>query len=141
MDGRILATMNDTSDKPVLKSDTVDSYISEFQRRYHDFEQARQAELRHMKHDFVARLFGDHVVLGDKVSYDCMLQGMLKDDERDKLETDPGFTKAWRIFVDLCWLKKQLVRAALLLGAIIFVLVAVVLVFFALPYVAGPNAK
>jgi heme/copper-type cytochrome/quinol oxidase subunit 2 len=37
--------------------------------------------------------------------------------------------------------KKQLVRAALLLGAIIFVLVAVVLVFFAIPYVAGPNAK
>jgi hypothetical protein len=94
-----------------------------------------------MKHDFVARLFGDHVVLGDKVSYDCMLQGMLKEDERDKLETDPGFTKAWRIFVDICWLKKQLARAALILGAIIFVLVAVVLVFFALPYVAGPNAK
>ena len=94
-----------------------------------------------MKHDFVTRLFGDYVVLGDKVTYDCMLQGMLKDDERDKLETDPGFTKAWRIFVDLCWLRKQFVRAALLLGAIIFVLVAVVLVFLALPYVAGPNAK
>lgn len=133
--------MNDAPDRSAPKPDTADLYVSEFQRRFHDFEQARQAELRHMKHDFVARLFGDHVVLGDKVSYDCMLQGMLKDDERDKLETDPGFTKAWRIFVDLCWLKKQFVRAALLLGAIIFVLVAVVLVFFALPYVAGPNAK
>jgi len=94
-----------------------------------------------MKHDFVARMFGDYVALGDKSTYDCMMRGMLKEDERDKLETDPRFTKAWRIFVDLCWLKKQLVRAALLLGAIIFVLVAVVLVFFALPYVAGPNAK
>jgi hypothetical protein len=133
--------MNDPSDKSASKPDTVDAYISEFQRRFHDFEQARQAELRHMKHDFVARLFGDYVALGDKVTYDCMLQGMLKDDERDKLETDPRFTKAWRIFVDLCWLKKQLARAALILGAIIFVLVAVVLVFFALPYVAGPNAK
>lgn len=133
--------MNDASDKPASKSDTVDSYISEFQRRFHDFERARQAELRHMKHDFVARLFSDHVALGDKPTYDCMLQGMLKDDERDKLETDPGFTKAWRIFVDLCWLKKQLARAALVLGAIIFVLVAVVLVFFALPYVADPNAR
>jgi hypothetical protein len=133
--------MSEVSDKPGSTSDSVDSYVSEFQRRFHDFERARHAELRHMKHDFVARLFGDHVVLGDKVSYDCMLQGMLKEDERDKLETDPGFTKAWRIFVDICWLKKQLARAALILGAIIFVLVAVVLVFFALPYVAGPNAK
>jgi hypothetical protein len=133
--------MNQQPDKSAGKPDTVDSYVSEFQRRFHDFERARQAELRHMKHDFLARLFGDHVALGDKVNYDCMLQGMLKDDERDKLETDPGFTKAWRIFVDLCWLKKQLARTALIVGAIIFLLVAVVLVFFALPYVAGPNAK
>lgn len=133
--------MNDASDKSAANTDIVNVYVSEFQRRFHDFERARQAELRHMKHDFVARLFGDHVALGDKVTYDCMLQGMLKDDERDKLETDPRFTKAWRIFVDLCWLKKQLARTALILGAIIFVLVAVVLVFVALPYVAGPNAR
>jgi hypothetical protein len=133
--------MNQQPDKSVSKPDTVDFYVSEFQRRFHDFEQARQAELRHMKHDFVARMFSDHVALGDKPTYDCMLQGMLNENERDKLEIDPGFTKAWRIFVDLCWLKKQLVRAAIMLGAIIFVLAAVVLVFFALPYVAGPNAK
>jgi hypothetical protein len=133
--------MNQPPDKSVSKSDSVDFYVSEFQRRFHDFEQARQAELRHMKHDFVARLFSDHVALGDKPTYDCMLQGMLNENERDKLEIDPGFTKAWRIFVDLCWLKKQLVRAALILGAIIFVLVAVVLAFLAIPYVAGPNAR
>jgi hypothetical protein len=133
--------MNQQPDKSVSKPDTVDFYVSEFQRRFHDFERARQAELRHMKHDFVARMFSDHVALGDKPTYDCMLQGMLNENERDKLQTDPGFTKAWRIFVDLCWLKKQLVRAAIMLGAIIFVLAAVVLVFFALPYVAGPNAK
>ncbi|MGO9245300.1 MAG: hypothetical protein ACLP0A_07510 [Verrucomicrobiia bacterium] len=133
--------MNDAPDKSPSNPDTVDFYVSEFQGRFQDFERARQAELRHMKHDFVARMFSDYVALGDKSTYDSMMQGMLKDDERDKLETDPRFTKAWRIFVDLCWLKKQFVRAALLLGAIIFVLVAVVLVFFALPYVAGPNAK
>ncbi|MGA2604127.1 MAG: hypothetical protein ABSG14_07855 [Verrucomicrobiia bacterium] len=133
--------MNQPPDKSVSKSDSVDFYVSEFQRRFHDFEQARQAELRHMKHDFVARMFSDHVALGDKPTYDCMLQGMLNENERDKLEIDPGFTKAWRIFVDLCWLKKQLVRAALMLGAIIFVLVAVVLAFLAIPYVAGPNAR
>jgi hypothetical protein len=133
--------MNDAPDKSASKHDPVDFYVSEFQRRYRHFEESRQAELRHMKHDFVARLFSDHVALGDKSTYDSMMRAMLKEDERDKLETDPRFTKAWRIFVDLCWLKKQFVRAALLLGAIIFVLVAVVLVFFALPYVAGPNAK
>jgi hypothetical protein len=133
--------MNQQPDDSAAKPDAVDLYVSEFQRRFHDFEQARQAELRHMKHDFVARLFSDHVALGDKPTYDYMLQGMLNDRERDKLETDPGFTKAWRIFVDLCWLKKRLVRAALLLGAIIFVLAAAALAFLAIPYVAGPNAK
>jgi hypothetical protein len=133
--------MNQQPDKSVSQPDTVDFYVSEFQRRFHDFERARQAELRHMKHDFIARMFSDYVVLGDKPTYDCMLQGMLKDDERDKLETDPGFTKAWRIFVDLCWLKKQMSRAALILGAIIFVLAAAVLLVLALPYLAGPKAK
>jgi hypothetical protein len=133
--------MNEPSGKSGSKPDTVNFYVGEFQRRFVDFERARQEELRHMKHDFVARIFSDHVALGDKPTYDCMLQGILKDKERELLETDARFTKAWRIFVDLCWLKKQLARAALILGAIIFVLVAVVLVFFAIPYVAGPNAK
>ena len=133
--------MTKSSDKVESKPDPVSFYVGEFQRRYHGFERARQAELRHMKHDFVARLFSDHVILGDKPSYDCMLQAILKDDEREKLETDPGFTKAWRIFVDLCWLKKRLARAAMILGGIILVLVIVVLVFLALPYVAGPGQR
>jgi hypothetical protein len=133
--------MNELPDISGSKPDTVNFYVGEFQRRFGDFERSRQEELRHMKHDFVARIFTDHVALGDKPTYDCMLQGILKDNERELLETDPRFTKAWRIFVDLCWLKKQLARAAIILGAIIFALVAVVLVFLALPYVAGPNAK
>src|SRR5271169_3662484 len=98
------------------QADTVSLWVGEFQRRLHDFEQARQEELRHLRHDFIARLIGDHIVLGDKPSYDCMLQGMLKEDERERLETDPGFTRAWRIFVDLCWLKRQLLRAGLIIG-------------------------
>jgi len=128
--------MNEPTAKPGSKPDTVNFYVSEFQRRFHGFEQARHQELRHMKHDFVARLLTDHIVIGHKTTYDCMLQGILKEDERERLETDPRFTKAWRIFVDLCWLKKQLARAALILGSIILVLVTVVLVFLALPYVA-----
>jgi hypothetical protein len=128
--------MNETTEKSESKPDMVNFYVGEFQRRFHGFEKARHEELRHMHHDFVARLFTDHIVIGDKTTYDCMLQGILKEDERELLETDPGFTKAWRIFVDLCWLKKQLARAALILGSIIVLLVTVVLAFFALPYVA-----
>jgi hypothetical protein len=130
--------MNKPPGKARTPPDTVSYYVDEFQRRFPDFERARQAELRHMKHDFVARLLSDHVALGDKPTYDCMLQAILKDDERDRLETDPRFTEAWRIFVDLCWLKKRLARAAMILGGIILILAAVVLVFLALPYVAGP---
>src|SRR5436309_724808 len=121
--------MNDQPDKPGSKPDTVNFYVGEFQRRFTGFEQARHEELRHMKHDFVARILTDHIVIGDKTTYDCMLQGILKEDERERLETDPRFTKAWRIFVDLCWLKKQLGRAALILGSIALLLVLVVLVF------------
>jgi hypothetical protein len=128
--------MSPPSDKPGSKPDTVNFYVGEFQRRFHGFEQARHEELRHMNHDFVARMLTDHIVIGDKSTYDCMLQGILKENERELLETDPRFTKAWRIFVDLCWLKKQLARAALILGSIIVLLVTVVLIFFAMPYVA-----
>lgn len=133
--------MNEQPDRPGSKPDTVSFYVGEFQRRFSDFEQARQEELRHLKHDFISRMFSDHIVLGNKTTYDCMLQGILKENERDRLETDPRFTKAWRIFVDLCWLKKQLARAAIVLGGIILVLMTVLLVFFALPYVAGPAKK
>jgi hypothetical protein len=133
--------MNASMDKPDPQTETVGLYVGEFQRRFHGFEQVRQEELRDLRHDFIARMIGDHIVLGDKPSYDCMLQGMLKEDERERLETDPGFTKAWRIFVDLCWLKRQLLHAALVIGAIILALLILVGCFFALPYVADPNHK
>jgi hypothetical protein len=133
--------MNTPADNSDSQVEMVDRYVGEFQRRLHDFEQARQEELRHLRHDFIARLIGDHIVIGDKPSYDCMLQGMLKEDERERLETDPGFTKAWRIFVDLCWLKRQLFRVALVVGAIILSLLLVVACFLALPYLANPNHK
>ena len=131
--------MNPSPGKSDSPTDAVSLYVEEFQRRFRDFERARQEELRHMRHDFIVRMIGDHVLLGDKFSYDCMLQGMLKEDERERLETDPGFTRAWCIFIDLCWLKRQLLRAALVIGGIILVLLAALLCFFALPYVAGPG--
>jgi hypothetical protein len=123
------------------QADRVSLYMDEFQRRRHDFEQGRQEDLRHLRHDFIARIIADQIVLGDKPSYDCMLQGMLKEDERDLLKTDPGFTRAWRIFVDLCWAKRQRLRAAMMVGGIILFLLFVALCIFALPYVAGPAGR
>jgi hypothetical protein len=124
--------------KSAPPTDTVSLYVEEFQRRFVDFERARQEELRHMRHDFVVRLIGDHLILGDKSSYDSMLQGMLKPAERERLEIDPQLTKAWRIFIDLCWLKRKLLRAGLIVGGIVLLLAAVVLCWLALPYLAGP---
>jgi hypothetical protein len=65
----------------------------------------------------------------------------LKEDERDLLKTDPGFTRAWRIFVDLCWAKRQRLRAAMMVGGIVLFLLFVALCIFALPYVAGPDGR
>jgi len=133
--------MDPSPAKSASPPDAVSRYVEEFQRRFRDFERARQEELRHMRHDFIVRAIGDHILLGDKVSYDCMLQGMLKEDERERLEIYLHFTRAWRIFVDLCWLKRQLLRLALIVGGILLVLLAALLCFFALPYVAGPGHK
>jgi hypothetical protein len=123
------------------QAETVSLWVREFRRRLPNFERARQEELRHLRQDFVERMIGDHIVLGDKSSYDCMLQEMLKEDERDLLRTDPGFTRAWRIFVDLGWAKRQRLRNALVLGGIIAVLLFVALCIFALPYLAGPGSR
>ena len=133
--------MNPALGKSDSPSDPVSLYVEEFQRRFRDFEQARHEELRYMRHDFILRMVGDHILLGDKVSYDCMLQGMLKEDERERLEIDPLFTRAWRIFIDLCWVKRQVLRAALVTGGIILVLLAAWLCVFALPYIADPRRR
>jgi hypothetical protein len=133
--------MSEPDPKPSSKPDTVSFYVDEFQKRFVEFERGRQEELRMLKHDFVARLFNDHVVLGDKQTYDALLQGMLNEQEQERLETDPHFTQAWRIFVDLCWLKKQLIRTALILGGIVVVMGIILFCIFALPHVAGPQGE
>lgn len=123
------------------KPDTVSLYVGEFQRRFVEFERGRQREMRVMKHDFVARLFTDHIVLGDKQTYDGMLQGILNDQEHERLETDPRFTRAWRIFVDLCWLRKQFARAGLILGAVLIILTIVLFLIWAFPYLTAPEHR
>jgi hypothetical protein len=127
--------------RPAQKPDTVSLYVREFQRRLPEFERGRRREQRAMKHDFVARFFTEHFVLGDKVTYDGLLQGMLNEQELERLERDPKFTRAWRIFVDLCWLKRQLTRAGLILGAIVLVFAVLLFLLFAIPQVAGPDRR
>jgi len=82
------------------RDDAAGALISNLQRRFVTFDRERREDLRQMKHDFIGQFITDHIVVGDKVSYDSMLQGMLTDDEHQLLTTDPQFTRAWRIFVD-----------------------------------------
>jgi hypothetical protein len=119
--------------------ETVSLYVTELQRRHAAFDRARRAELHALKHDFIAEFVTDHVVLGDKPTFDCMLQGLLTEAERQRLETDPKFTRAWRIFVDLCWTRKLLQRAALVVGGIVLVMAGIVFFVWALPHIAGPG--
>ena len=93
-----------------------------------------------MGHDVVSRLFQERVVFGEKNSYEAMLQMMLTGEERERLQRDAKFTRALRIFVDVCWTKKQIKkRAAMILFAIVVAMQLVLLFFQALPHVArGP---
>lgn len=133
--------MRESPSKSNPKPDTVSMYVGEFQRRFVEFERERQQEMRVMKHDFVARMFSDYVVFGNKRTYDGLLQGMLNDKEQELLETDPRFTRAWRIFVDMCWLKKQLARAALIIVAFVALLAILGFLVWAFPHIAAPQSR
>src|ERR1043166_8966044 len=102
------------------RDETVSLYVYQFQHRLPMFDRMQHEEMRAVKHDAVSRLFSDYMVFGAKSSYEALLRGMLSDEERQRLQIDPTFTRAWHLFVDLCWLKKQLVRAVLVVGLVIF---------------------
>jgi hypothetical protein len=122
-----------------MKDPALDAWIREFEKRFVEFERARQEEMLHLKHDFLSRMFSEYIVFGDKPTYDGRLQGILSEKELGLLETDPQFTRAWRIFVDLCWLRKQLTRAAMVVAAIVVVMLLALFCWWALPHVAGPK--
>jgi hypothetical protein len=134
--------MSRTPERPAAgEREAVDRYVREFQRRYPAWRHARREDARMMKYDVAANFFREHILFGEKTHYDADLQMLLSGPERERLQTDREFTQAWRIFVDLCWMKKQLARAALIFGGIIIVMVVVLLFFLALPYVAGPQGR
>ncbi len=121
------------------QDETINLYVSEFQRRYPEFERYRRQEGSGFKEDFVSRMFTDRIVRGDKIRFDSLLQGMLTEEEHARLETDPRFTKAWRIFVDLCWIRRQVLRSILMIGGILLVFGLLIGGYFALPYFSAPQ--
>ena len=87
----------------------------------------------------LGRLQAQHIVVGQKSGFESHLQGILTAAERDRLHSDADFTQAWQIFVDLCWIKKQLARAGMILAAIVVLMLVVLAVLWAIPKVAqGP---
>jgi hypothetical protein len=117
----------------------VNAWIAEFQRRLPAFEAQRRRAPPEVKQDFVSRFFAEHILLGDKSTLDGVLQGLLTDQEHAQLDMDREFTRAWRIFVDLCWVKKQFQRALWVLAGIILLFAVIIGLFLALPLLAGPG--
>ena len=124
---------------PLNLDETVNEYIRSFQRRYPAFDGDRRRDIGGIKQDALSRFFREYLALGDKVNFDAVLQGMLTDEEHARLETDPQFTKAWRIFVDLCWLKRQFRRTGFLVAGLLILAAAAFAVLVALPEAIGPH--
>ncbi len=112
----------------------TDRQIADFQRRYTDLERLKKRSRDTIKEDALSRMFTDRIVRGDKISYDSHLQGMLTDTEHARLETDPGFTKAWRMFVDRRWIKRQILRAVLMIAGILLVCGMLIGGYYILPW-------
>ncbi len=117
----------------------VNALIAEFQRRLPAFEEMRRRVPPEIKQDFVSRFFTEQILFGAKAHYDGELQGLLTDEEHARLDLDREFTQAWRIFVDLCWIKKQAKRAAFIFGGILLLFALVIGILAALPYLIGPG--
>ena len=123
----------DLVDQPQLSR-----YINDLQRRYPSYTRSRVDDI---KHDAFSRLFSEYMFMGSRTNFEDRLQNILTNAERQQLSADPTFTRAWQIFVDICWLKRKFTRLAILLGVIVGVLAIVFLVFLAAPLVIGPKAR
>lgn len=125
--------------RPTRDDKQVGVYVGQFRRRYAAFCRAHDDDLKEMSHDAMSRMFSEHIVHGRRSAFEQFLAGMLTEPERDRLNADPEFTLAWRIFVDLCWTKKQIKRAAIILVAIVLLMLGIVAFILSIPQVAkGP---
>lgn len=122
-------------------SDRVSQYVADLQRRYPQFRKEHNAELAQIGTDFIGRLFHDYFLFGDRTALESLLHVMLTNEERDRLQVDPEFTQAWLIFVDMCWLRKRVQRALLVLVFILLCLGLLLLIYLLLPFLIGPRSR
>ena len=128
-----------TSDNlPPEDQQQLSRYIHNLETRYPSYIRSHREEL---KHDALSRLIADYLFSGTRTHFEAGLQGMLNDTERELLSTDPVFTRAWQIFIDICWLKRKLSRLGIMLGIILGIFGLIVLLFLAAPHVVGPKAR
>ncbi len=117
----------------------VNAWIAEFQRRLPTFETRRRHTPPEIKQDFFTKFFTEQILFGDKATLDGLLQGLLTDQEHAQLDIDREFTQAWRIFVDLCWVKKQAQRALWVLAGIVAMFGLIIGFLLLLPLLVGPD--
>lgn len=122
-----------------MKEDRVSALIADFQRRLPAFVRHHRRTPRDVKEDFITRWMSEHILLGSKIGFDGWLQGMLTDEEHARLDLDREFTQAWRIFVDLCWIRKQIQRALWVLVAVALLIGLIYGALALLPFVVGPD--
>ena len=114
----------------------VNVIVGRLRRRYSAFCRAHEEDLRSMSHDAVSRMLSEHILLGQRSAFELFLQNMLTGDELDRLRSDPKFTLAWRLFVDLCWMKKQIKRGLIILAGIVLLMLIVIGFLLSMPIVA-----
>jgi len=129
------------SPTPAPTSDPASAYIAEWQRRLPAFERGHRRFAGELRQDLVSVWFRERLMLGNRTTFDAALQGLLTDGERQRIETDPQFTRAWRIFVDLCWLKKQVTRLGMFAVLALLGALAVLFLVLGLPEVLGPGDR
>ena len=123
--------MNKTS-----HSDAVSRHTKDFKQRWRESRRQQQAELRQ---DFVTRIATEYLLSEDREPFEMMLQGMLSVSERERLNTDPDIARAWKIFVDYCWMKRQTTRGIILFGIIAAITTVGLFVALHFMHITGPQ--
>jgi hypothetical protein len=119
----------------------ISYYIQQWEQRLPQFKRDHESELRETSRDAFGRFLQEHLLYRGKSTYDSVLQSMLTPAERDLLHTDPTFTQAWQIFVDLCWLRKRVKMVATLVVIILICFALAGVFVWSMPTVIGPKTR
>jgi hypothetical protein len=102
----------------------VGEHLARLQDQWVDFQQVRRQALREDGLGGFARILNEYFNISNKSAYELMLRGMLTDTDKEQLRSDPKFTEAWQIFVELRWPARMLVRGLIIFTCVAFFLVA-----------------